>query len=76
MSEYLDAKFQVSGITLTSFRLGVILLPPQKKQTPKKPTQIRVYKYLTFNKNHKKHFREVPLKQFANTFFCGRELKK
>ena len=42
MSVYLRAKFQVSSITLTSFRLGVILPPPTSKRTPKKPTQIRV----------------------------------
>ena len=41
MSVYLRAKFQVSSITLMSFRLGVIL-PPTSKRTPKKPTQIRV----------------------------------
>ena len=47
MSVYLRAKFQVSNIILTSFRQGVILLPSRahthtSKQTPKKPTQVRV----------------------------------
>ena len=37
-------KFQVSSIILTSFSQGVVLtsLPNTTKQTPKKPTQIRV----------------------------------
>ena len=44
MSVYLRAKLQVSSITLTSFRQGVILhsLPTTSKRAPKKPTQIRV----------------------------------
>ena len=53
MSVYLRAKFQVSNIILKSFRQGVILPPSRarahthththtSKQTPKKPTQIRV----------------------------------
>ena len=43
MCGYLRTKFQVSSISLTSFRQGVILpLPPTtSKRTPKKPTQIR-----------------------------------
>ena len=39
MCEYLQTKFQVSRIILTSFRQGAIL-PPNPKGTPKKPTQI------------------------------------
>ena len=35
-----------------------------------------MFKYLKCDKNHKKYFKEVPLKQFANTIFCGRKLKK
>ena len=51
MSVYLHAKFQVSSITLTSFRHegGGIgeegvgqFYPPTSKQTPKRPTQMRV----------------------------------
>ena len=51
MSVYLRAKFEVSSIILTWFRMGVILPPPPplhpspfftSKRTPKKPTQIRV----------------------------------
>ena len=50
MSVYLRAKFEVSSIILTRFRMGVILPPPPlhpspfftSKRTPKKPTQIRV----------------------------------
>ena len=52
MSLYLPAKFQVSIITVTSFRLqgvggggvGRVILPstPTSKQTPEKPVQIRV----------------------------------
>ena len=44
MGVYLRAKFQVSSIILTSFRQGGNFTPPSStsKQTPKKPTQIRV----------------------------------
>ena len=43
MCVYLRAKLEVSSLTLTSFRQGVILLhPPTPKRTPKKPTQVRV----------------------------------
>ena len=35
-------KFQVSSIILSRFRQGVILPTPSPKQTPKKPTLIRV----------------------------------
>ena len=47
MDVYLRVKFEVYSIILTSFRQGVILPhpppPPETwKQTPKKPTQIRV----------------------------------
>ena len=44
MSVYLRAKFEVSSITLMSFRLGRIILPPPptSNRTPKKPTQIKV----------------------------------
>ena len=45
MGVYLRAKFEVSSISLTSFRQGgVNLHPPHptSKLTPKKPTQIRV----------------------------------
>ena len=47
MSVYLRAKFHVSSITLTSFRLGGG--PPISKRTPKKPTQIRVNKEKVFH---------------------------
>ena len=47
MGVYLRAKFEVSSIILTSFRQGVILLPPTSKRTPKKPTQIRVKENVT-----------------------------
>ena len=36
MSAYLRAKFQVSSITLTSFRQGVILPPPPPQNEPLK----------------------------------------
>ena len=44
MCVYLRKKFQVSSIILTIFRHGgTVALPPlTSKQTPKKPTQIRV----------------------------------
>ena len=46
MGVYLRVKFQVSSIILTIFRQGggviLPLLYPTSKQTPKKPTQIRV----------------------------------
>ena len=43
MGVYLRAKCEVSSIILTSFRQGVTSHhPPTSKQTPKKPTQIRV----------------------------------
>ena len=44
MGVYLHAKFEVSSMILIGFRQGVILPPPPSpsKQTPKKPTQIRV----------------------------------
>ena len=48
MGVYLRTKFQVSSIILTIFRQeggGRVILPlpyPTSKQTPKKPTQIRV----------------------------------
>ena len=49
MSVCLRAKFQVSSITLTSFRQGEreggggnFTHPPNSKRTPKKPTQIKV----------------------------------
>ena len=42
MSVYLCTKFQVSSITLTSFRQGDNFPPTTSKRTPKKPTQIRV----------------------------------
>ena len=41
MCLYLHTKFQVSSIILASFR-QVVILPPAQKQTPKKPTLIRV----------------------------------
>ena len=50
MSVYIRAKFEVSSIILTDFRQGIFTPPPPNrtplthpsKQTPKKPTQIRV----------------------------------
>ena len=51
MGVYLRAKFEVSSIILTSFRLGggVILPPPPllptSKRTPKKPNQIKWVKW-------------------------------
>ena len=43
MSVYLSAKFQVSSITLMSFRQGGgNLTPPPQNEAPKKHTQIRV----------------------------------
>ena len=43
MGVHLRANFQVSSIILTSFRQGGNFTPPlTAKQTPKKPTQIRV----------------------------------
>ena len=43
MDVYLRAKFDVSSVSLTSFRQGVILppTPTTTKRTPKKATQIR-----------------------------------
>ena len=53
MGVYLRAKFEVSSIILTGFRLGGILPPPThthtSKRTPKKPTQIRVKTILAAN---------------------------
>ena len=43
MCAYLRAEIEISSIILTSFRQGVIL-PSTPKQTPKKPTQIRINK--------------------------------
>ena len=54
MCVYLRTKFQVSSIIVMSFRQGVILPPqphPTAKQTPKKPTQIRVNKNSSKYKN-------------------------
>ena len=42
MNVYFSAKFQVSSVTLTSFRQGITLHPPLPKRTPKYSTQIRV----------------------------------
>ena len=44
MCVYLPAKFELSSIILTSFRQGVVLLPPAltSKRTTKNATQIRV----------------------------------
>ena len=45
MGVYLRAKFENSSIILTSFRQGgwvILCPPPDLKQTPKEPTQIRV----------------------------------
>ena len=46
MGVYLRAKFEVSCIILTGFRQGWggggVILPPSSKETPKKPTQIRI----------------------------------
>ena len=47
MGVYLRAKFEISSIILTSFRLGreggdFTPPPPPSKGAPKKPTQIRV----------------------------------
>ena len=46
MCVYLRSKFEVSRIILTGFRQGLVLNPPPhtpaSKQTPEKPTQIRV----------------------------------
>ena len=46
MRVHLRAKFEVSSIILTSFRQGWgwggSFTPPNSKQTPKKPTRIRV----------------------------------
>ena len=47
MGVYLHAKCEVSSMILTSFREGGVVLPaspppPPQKETPKKPTQIRV----------------------------------
>ena len=43
MNVYLRAKFQVSIISLRSFRQGGNFIPPpNSKRTPKKPTQIRI----------------------------------
>ena len=46
MCVHLCTKFKVSSIILTSFRQGIIFLPPSpsSKLTPKNPTQIRVKK--------------------------------
>ena len=52
MCVYLCTKFQVSSITLTSFRRGReggILTPPQLKTDRKKPTQVRVKVVENFN---------------------------
>ena len=50
MSVYLRDKFQVSSVTVTSFRLEGVSYHP-KKRTPKKPTQIRI-KYLSQEVNN------------------------
>ena len=52
MSVFLRAKFEFSIVILRSFRQGVggrvVIYPhPTSKQTPKKPTQIRVKKNKT-----------------------------
>ena len=44
MSVYLRAKFEASGIILTSFRLGEST--STSKRTPKKPSQITVKQFL------------------------------
>ena len=49
MCVYLIAKLEGSSITLTSFRQGLVLPPLKSKQTPKKPSQIRVK---AFDKKH------------------------
>ena len=60
MNVCLRAKFQFSSITLTSFRQGVILgPPPTAKQTPKKPTQIRLKKNLS--KARRWHTSVIPI---------------
>ena len=55
MRVYFCTKFYVSGITRTRFRQGEVILPhptPIPKQTPKKPTLIRVKKlYFALNYN-------------------------
>ena len=49
---YLCAKFQVSSLILTSFKLqgegrgGEFSPPPTSKRTPKKPTRTRVNNYI------------------------------
>ena len=46
MRAYLRTKFQASSITLAGFRRGNFHLSPTSRQTPKKPTQIRVKVFL------------------------------
>ena len=59
MSVYLRAKFQVSSITLTSFRKGDNFTPhPTSKRTPKKLTQIMV-KVSSYKKFEKTDIRTV-----------------
>ena len=43
MSVYLCTKFQVSSITLTSFRQGDNLPPTTSKRTPKKPIRVKFH---------------------------------
>ena len=40
--------YRISSIILTILRRGVVLLPPTSKQTPEKPTQIRVKYHVVF----------------------------
>ena len=42
MHVYLGAKFQVSKVTLKSFKKWGNFTPPTSKQAPKKPTHIRI----------------------------------
>ena len=71
MRVYLPAKFQVSGIILTSFKQGEVILPhpppPISRRTPKKPTQISV-KPLTQKYQCRSLFIHLSLK---NLLFLG-----
>ena len=73
-------KFQVSSIILTSFRQGVILLPPTSKRARKKPTQIKVNEerdYSEVNTSYNKDFYSTILQSFQfepeQIKICGNE---